>query len=101
MKIASFSRINDENPAMNRHQNDPMDRPLDLAFVRHRARKRIAQVVLALAALIGGFLLLSAWITPSVARNDLRTAVVDSGLVEASISASGTVRPTFEEASSS
>jgi HlyD family secretion protein len=86
---------------MIRHQTEPMDRPLDPAFVRHRARKRITQAVIALAALTGAFLLLSAWITPSIPRNDLRTAVVDSGLVEASISASGTVVPRFEEAISS
>jgi HlyD family secretion protein len=78
-----------------------MDRPLDRAFVQRRATKRIAQAVAAIAALVGGFLLLSAWITPSIVKNDLRTAIVDSGLVEASISAAGTVVPRFEEAISS
>lgn len=80
---------------------DPMDRPLDQSVIHRRRRKRIARIVLACGILAGCFLLLSAWITPSVSRNEIRTAVVDSGLVEASISATGTVVPRFEEAISS
>jgi HlyD family secretion protein len=78
-----------------------MDRPLDRAFVQRRTRKRIAQIIIVIAAVAAGFLLLSAWITPSISKSDLRTALVDSGLVEASISATGTVVPRFEEAISS
>lgn len=41
------------------------------------------------------------WIAPSVSRNRIRTAVVDAGPIEASITASGTVIPEFEQVLSS
>lgn len=78
-----------------------MDRPLDKSFVRSRRMKRFIQIGSVVAILLTGFFLLSAWIAPTVSRDQLRTAVVDSGLVEAAISASGTVTPEFEEVISS
>ncbi len=78
-----------------------MDRPLNPSVVRQRMRKRIFQIIVVTVLLVGGFFMLSAWIAPSVQRDQIRTAVVDSGLVEATISASGTVTPEFEEVISS
>jgi HlyD family secretion protein len=80
---------------------DRMDRPLDQALVRRRNKIRLAKVLLACAAGAGLISLLSAWISPSVSRNEIRTSVADSGLVEASMSASGSVVPETEEAISS
>ena len=78
-----------------------MDRPLDSTIVRRRTRKRVVQITAIAAVLIGGFLLLSAWITPSVSRNNIRTAVVERGPVQATISASGVVVPGYEQTLSS
>jgi HlyD family secretion protein len=74
-----------------------MDRQIDPAFLRRRKRKRIIQIGSVVGIILAFFFLLSAWIAPSIPRNEIRTAMVDSGLVEATISASGTVTPEFEE----
>src|SRR2546422_2123152 len=87
-------------PAMHLSDN-PMDRPINPSVLSLRKRKRILQIAIPCLILIGAFLFFSALIAPSVSRNEIRTAVVDSGLVEASISATGTVIPEFEEAISS
>jgi HlyD family secretion protein len=73
-----------------------MDRPLESSFVRIRSLKRVALAtafVVALGALgaYGPHL-----IRPSIAKARIRTAVVDTGPVEATITASGTVVPEFE-----
>jgi len=91
----------DKRPAVIQHSDNPMDRPLNLSVLNSRKRKRILQIAVPGVVLIGAFLFFSAWIAPSISRNEIRTAVVDSGLVEASISATGTVIPGFEEAISS
>src|SRR5207244_1099032 len=91
----------DERPAVIRHSDNPMDRPLNPSVLSSRKRKRILQIAVPCVVLIGAFLFFSAWIAPSISRNEIRTAVVDSGLVEASISATGTVIPGLEEAISS
>ncbi len=80
---------------------DRMDRPLDPALVKRRKRIRIAQVLFACVAGVGLISLLSAWISPSIPRNEVRTSVADSGVVEASMSATGSVVPEAEEAISS
>jgi HlyD family secretion protein len=78
-----------------------MDRPLDPAFVQHRRRRRTmgaaAGVSLAGLALVWGPGLLR----PTVARDRVRTAVVDRGPIEAVITASGTVVPEVEQVISS
>ncbi len=78
-----------------------MDRPLDPTILRRRRSRLIIQAGAVLLVLIAGFLFLSAWISPSVKRTEIRTATVDSGLVEAMISATGVVVPEFEEVISS
>src|SRR5262249_36101273 len=47
------------------------------------------------------FFLLSAWIRPSVDRRDIQTAIITRGSIEATISASGVILPSMEQAMSS
>lgn len=73
-----------------------MDRPIDPDFRRRQILRR--------SLIIGGCLLLGvslllwgpSWIEASVRRSRLRTAHVDAGPLEATISSSGTVVPEFE-----
>jgi HlyD family secretion protein len=74
-----------------------MDRALPTG---HRRGKLLKQTTLALATLTGALALVavaSAWLRPSVSRNRIRTARVEVGAVEATISASGTVLPEVEQ----
>ncbi len=78
-----------------------MDRPIDAYYRKKKLIKRVAM------GFIGGTLLLvllawvPKWIRPSLAKNRIRTAVVDVGPVEATITSSGTVVPEFEQVLSS
>jgi len=74
-----------------------MDRPLDPVFLRQQRLKRIAYSLLGLALLIWIFVWLPGWIRPSLDRSRIRTAKVEWGVVEATITASGTVVPEFEQ----
>jgi len=74
-----------------------MDRPLDSGTVNTKKRKRFVQVGLVLAGIIAIYFILSAWITPSLSRSEIRTAFVEQGNIEGSISATGTVIPKFEQ----
>lgn len=74
-----------------------MDRPLDETFRKQQIRKRVMQGGIALAVLTAIFLWLPGWISPSLNRNRIRTAKVDRGPIEATITASGTVVPEFEQ----
>ncbi len=76
---------------------DRMDRPLDENFRQQQIRKRVIQGGIALAVLAGIFFWLPGWISPSLNRNRIRTAKVDRGPIEATITASGTVVPEFEQ----
>ncbi len=74
-----------------------MDRPLDVAVVRQRARRRwIAGVAGAALALVA-FTWTPRLLRPSVERARIRTAVVDTGPLEAALSASGRVLPEVEQ----
>jgi HlyD family secretion protein len=57
--------------------------------------------VLGLTLLVGLFVYLPGWIRPSLDRERIRTAKVEVGPVEATITASGTVAPEFEQLISS
>jgi HlyD family secretion protein len=80
---------------------EAMDRPLDSSVLKLRLLKRVAVAVLIVSGLLlafGGFRRL---ITPSLDGKRIRTAVVEQGRIEATITASGTVVPEFEETLSS
>jgi HlyD family secretion protein len=74
-----------------------MDRPLDETFRKQQITKRLVQGSIALAVVVVFFIWAPGWISPSVSRNRIRTAKVDRGPIEATISASGTVVPEFEQ----
>lgn len=57
--------------------------------------------MLLLGGLVALFLTFSAWMSPSVERRNIQTAVVQRGSIEGSISASGNVVPKLEQAISS
>jgi HlyD family secretion protein len=73
------------------------DRPLDSSVVRRRARRQFAVGGTAISLAVVAYLGLPALIAPGIARDRIRTAVVDEGPVDASISASGTVVPEIEQ----
>ena len=78
-----------------------MDRELDLGFRRKRMARR---AVFGSGVMLVGwavFFELPHWLRPSVERSRLRTAVVERGVVEATVNASGTVVAAFEKVISS
>ncbi len=78
-----------------------MDRPIDSDFKRRQLVLRIARtaaVAVGIAVALAGARSL---IRPSVRRVDLRTARVDLGPIDATISANGTVVPDYEQILSS
>jgi hypothetical protein len=77
-----------------------VDREID-AITRYRA---LVKKLLVPAAIIASHGLLVTWgaglLRPSLKRSAIRTAVVDEGLVDATLSATGTVVPQTEQARS-
>jgi HlyD family secretion protein len=73
-----------------------VDRPLDATFKRNRDRRRSLAMALGVAGLAGVFGWGTSWLRPSVSRAAIRTASVDRGPVEATITAAGTVVPEIE-----
>lgn len=78
-----------------------MDRPLDENYRKQLITKRVLQGGIALLIIICIFVFVPGWISPSISRNRIRTAIVDRGPIEATISATGTVVPEFEQVISS
>jgi HlyD family secretion protein len=78
-----------------------MDREIDRRFRRKQIIRRALYSTVALAALAALFIWGPALIKPSLSRARIRTAKVDSGPIEATITASGTVVPEFEHVVSS
>lgn len=78
-----------------------MDREIDVSFRRRQWLRRSAWAVVSLTAVIVVFVWGPRWLKPSVARTQIRTARVDSGPIEAQITATGTVAPEFEQVLSS
>ncbi len=75
-----------------------MDRALPESVTRNRRLRTIIGILLAVLVLILAFIVLG-WLTsPSVKRSRIRTAIAEIGRVDATVSASGTVIPAFEEA---
>lgn len=78
-----------------------MDRELDAAERRRERLVRGARWAVPLLLVLAGVALLPAWLRPGVARDRLRTAVVERGVVEGAVSAAGRVVPAFESVLSS
>jgi HlyD family secretion protein len=78
-----------------------MDRPLPTSLVRRYHARQVFQVALPVIALAAIVALLPGWMRPTLTRARLRTAVVQSGPIEAVITAAGTVVPEIERSLSS
>src|SRR5215813_4833666 len=73
-----------------------MDREIDVTFRRKRLMRSVIGVILSAALVAAVFIWGPRLIKPSVARARIRTAKVDTGVIEAMITAAGTVVPEFE-----
>jgi len=74
-----------------------MDRPVDPSYSRRKWAKRISLATLAAVTLLVLFAWGPGFLTPSVARARIRTALVSIGPIESTLTASGTVVPEFEQ----
>jgi len=81
--------------------NSGMDRPLDAGITRRRRIRRNLTVFAILAGLVYLFVWGADRLKPSVQRSRIRTASVESGPIETTISASGVIQPEFEQVLSS
>jgi HlyD family secretion protein len=75
----------------------PMDRPLDRRVHRARNVRRFALAVGCVAGALAAFAAVSKLIEPSLGYAALRTARVDLGPLDATVTASGTVVPEVEK----
>jgi len=73
-----------------------MDRPLDPGEIQRRTRRRWITGALAGAAVLALVLFLPGWVKPSIPRTEIRTAVVEAGPIDATLTASGLVVPEHE-----
>ncbi len=78
-----------------------MDRPLTPAFLKRQNVLRGVKIGGAVLIVVIGITMISGWLHPAVNRNRIRTAKVEVGPMEASITATGTVVPEFEQVLSS
>jgi HlyD family secretion protein len=78
-----------------------MDRELSREQILRRQRKRIAQGGIIFIIVLVLFLLFRFWLRPVIHRSEIQTTFTDRGDIEATISASGTILPEFEEVISS
>jgi HlyD family secretion protein len=78
-----------------------MDREIDLKFRRKQIARRVIVGAISVAALAAVFIFGPGWIKPAISRNRIRTARVETGSIEAVITATGTVVPEVEQALSS
>lgn len=74
-----------------------MDREISKEVQRKELRKQILKIAGAGVAVAAVIALLISWMQTSLKRSDLRLSVVDRGIIEVSVSASGKVVPAFEE----
>jgi HlyD family secretion protein len=74
-----------------------VDRPLDPEVTRQQTRRRLALGGTALSVAVAGYLWLPSLVSPSLRRDAIRTAVVERGAVDATISATGLVVPEVEQ----
>jgi len=78
-----------------------MDRPIEPEVRRNRNLRRAAIAVLSLAAVLFLVHATVKWLRPSVSRHEIELARVELGPVDASLQASGTIVPAFEQVVSS
>jgi HlyD family secretion protein len=78
-----------------------MDREINITFRRKRLVRRVMSAILSVVLGAAVFIWGPRLIKPSVVRGRIRTAKVDTGLIESTITASGTVVPEFERVISS
>jgi HlyD family secretion protein len=78
-----------------------MDRPLDRHYRNWQMLRRASLIAAVVAPALILFDYAPRWLRPSLARDEIRTAVVETGPIEATISATGTVVPEFEQVLSS
>ncbi len=75
---------------------DPMDRPIAPREIRRRTMRRILiGAACVLVAIVAGRIVLGL-VRPTLSRDRIRTAVVERGTIEATLSARGTVVPAYE-----
>ena len=74
-----------------------MDREINVTVRRKQLFKRSVLVVFLLAGIAGILIFGPAFIKPTLNRNRIRTAKVEYGSLEATITASGTIVPEFEQ----
>ncbi|RIJ34355.1 efflux RND transporter periplasmic adaptor subunit [Pontibacter oryzae] len=74
-----------------------MDRELSAAVRQANKRKRIGQLSIAAVLVLAAILGFRSLISPSISRSEIRTAVVERGPVQATLSASGVVVPEREQ----
>jgi len=73
-----------------------MDRPIPARELLQHARRRLLRWLLGAGALIALAVFVPGWVTPSIPRSQLRTAVVERGAIDATLTASGLVLPEHE-----
>lgn len=78
-----------------------MDRPLDKSIPRQRTLRRVIGLGVSLAVIVWLLANVPAWVRPSIKRDRIRTGIVERGLLEATLTASGTVVPEKEHVLSS
>ena len=74
-----------------------MDREIPKSLVRKRIIKRISVIVIVVLLITTGILGFRAILKSSIKRNMILTAFAENGSIEATITASGTVVPEFEQ----
>jgi HlyD family secretion protein len=73
-----------------------MDRPIPARELLMKARRRLLGWLLGAGSLLALGMILPGWVTPSLPRAQLRTAVVERGAIDATLTASGLVLPEHE-----
>ncbi len=74
-----------------------MDREIPAGKIKQKRAKRLIRIGGALVLVIAAVYVLTAVISPSVDRQRLRVAVAEVGPIEASVTATGTVMPEYEQ----
>lgn len=82
-------------------QNNFMDRELSESTKRKKKRKILIRITIAIIILIASIVLLRQFIRPKIDSTEFYTAEATIGNIQATVSASGTVLPEFEEIISS